>query len=87
MMQAAPKSKFVPHKVLKEGWTYFTVSDSDYVIGVKASVTKVMRIEGPDGSPAVGPDGAPVYAFNTTNVVKSLSKDEWRVLKQQDSLE
>ena len=86
-MQAAPKGKFVPHKVLREGWTYFTVSDSDAVIGVKISVTKVMRLEGPDGKPLVNPDGTPGYYFNSTNVVRTLTAEEWRVLKHQEQFE
>lgn len=86
-MQSAPKGTFVPHKMLREGWTYFSVNDSDYVIGVKVSITKVMRLAGPDGKPATGQDGAPAYFFNATNVVKTLTKEEWRVLRQQGEFE
>jgi hypothetical protein len=87
MMQANPKGKFVPHKVLREGWTYFSVSDSDYVVGVKVSITKVMRLEGTGGAPAIGPDGTPAYFFNSTNIVKTLTNAEWKVLKQQGEFE
>jgi hypothetical protein len=83
MLPAQPRKKFVPHKTLHEGWTYVSTEDGT-VIGVRVSVTKVMRFEDNQGNPIKDPSGNPVYEFQSTNVAKVLSKEEWEVVKKAE---
>lgn len=76
------KSKFVPHKTLEEGWTYVSVEGEDVVIGVRVSVTKVMKLLNPDGSPQRDATGNPAFWFQSSNIVKVLSPEEYRVIKK-----
>ncbi len=85
MPPPTPRGKFTPHKVMREAWTYFSVEDSDIVIGIKTVVTKVIRLEGPDGQPLNNPDGTPSYFWNSFNVVRTLTAAEWEI--QRKSLE
>lgn len=85
MSEKPVSQKFVPHKALREGWAYVTVADSDYVIGIKLVVTKVVRILKPDGSPDVTPQGEPIYGVTGQNVLRVLSKKEWEVLKTMEA--
>lgn len=78
-----PKGKFVNHKTLKEGWTYISTSDGT-VIGVKVSVTKVMKLQNPDGTTILNPDGTPAYYIMSTNVLRTLSREEWNQIKQEE---
>ncbi len=76
------KSKFVPHKTMEEGWTYVSVPDDNIVIGVRVSVTKVMKLLNPDGSQQRDAAGNPAYWFQSANVVKVLTPEEYRVIQQ-----
>lgn len=78
-----PKGKFMPFKALHEGWTYVSLDDGR-ILGVKLVMTKIMTMEGPDGKPAVQPDGNPTYMVQAQNVVVVLSKEEWQVIKQKE---
>jgi hypothetical protein len=78
-----PKGKFVNHKTLKEGWTYISTSD-DTVIGVKVSVTKVVNLQNPNGAPVLNPDGTPAYYIMSTNVVRTLTREEWEEVKREE---
>ncbi len=80
---AMPKGKFVNHKTLKEGWTYISTSDG-MVIGVKVSVTKVVRLQNPDDTPMLNPDGTPAYYIISTNVLRTLNRDEWNEIKREE---
>ena len=82
-MQAPPPSKFVGHRTLKSNWTYFSVGDSDYVVGVKLVVSKVMRLMD-DGKPTVDNLQRPAYWFETAQVIRILSKEEWLVVKEME---
>lgn len=84
--QAALKPKYVPHNTLEEGWTYISVPDDDVIIGVKASVTKVMKMVLPDGTQAKDATGSPMYSFQSVNVVKTLTREEYNVEKQRRTL-
>ncbi len=77
------KSKFAPHKTMEEGWTYVSIPDDHVVIGVKVSVTKVMKLLNPDGSPQRDATGTPAYWFQSANVVKVLTPEEYKVIQQQ----
>jgi hypothetical protein len=81
--QSSLKPKYTPHNTLEEGWTYISVPDDDVIIGVKASVTKVMKIMAPDGTQAKDPSGCPMYSFQSVNVVKTLTREEYNVEKQR----
>ncbi len=78
-----PKGKFVNHKTLKEGWTYISTRDGT-VIGVKVSVTKVLNLEGPDGKSLHNPDGTPAYYIMTSNVLRTLTREEWDEVKRDE---
>lgn len=80
---AHTKQKYTPHNTLEEGWTYVSISDDDIIIGVRTAVTKVMKVLNPDGTPARDPTGAPVYSFQSTNVVRTLTREEYEVEKKR----
>ncbi len=84
--QNQPKQKYTPHNTLEEGWTYISIPDDDIIIGVKISVTKVMKLINPDGSPAKDPTGTPIYSFQSANVVKTLTQAEYNVEKRRGDL-
>jgi len=77
------RQKYTPHKTLDEGWTYVSIPDDDSIIAVKIAVTKVMKLLDESGNPAKDPNtGLPSYVFQSTNVVKVLSKEEYDVEKK-----
>jgi hypothetical protein len=78
-----PRGKFVNHKTLKEGWTYISTSD-DTVIGVKVSVTKVVKLQSPTGGQMLNPDGTPAYYLMSTNVLRTLTREEWEEVKREE---
>ncbi len=78
-----PNGKFVNHKTLKEGWSYISTSDGT-VIGVKVSVTKVVKLQNPEGAPLMNPDGTPAYYIMSTNVVRTLTREEWEEVKREE---
>lgn len=80
--QSSLKPKYTPHNILEEGWTYISVPDDDVIIGVKVSVTKVMKVMTPDGTQAKDPTGSPMYSFQSVNIVKTLTREEYNVEKQ-----
>lgn len=77
------KQKYTPHNTLEEGWTYVSIPDDDLVIGVRVAVTKVMQVLNPDGSPVKDPTGTPFYTFQSTNVVRTLTREEYEVEKKR----
>ncbi|HEY4699826.1 MAG TPA: hypothetical protein VIH27_05595 [Nitrososphaerales archaeon] len=78
-----PRGKFVNHKTLKEGWTYISTSD-EMVIGVKVSVTKVVKLQNPDDTSMINPDGTPAYYIISTNVLRTLTRAEWDQIKRDE---
>lgn len=81
--QMPPRKKFVTHKTLQEGWTYISTSDGT-IIGVRISVTKVMKLLNPaDGSELKDPAGNPLYEFQSTNVARVLTKEEYDVIRKE----
>ena len=78
-----PRQRYTPHKTMREGWTYVSVPDDDAIIAVKVAITKVMKLLGDRDEPIVdNATGLPSYIFQSTNVVKVLTKDEYNVEKQ-----
>jgi outer membrane protein assembly factor BamB len=78
-----PMGRFVNHKTLKEGWTYISTSDGN-VIGLKISVTKVVKMQNPDGSPMINPDGTPAYYVMSSNILRVLTRQEWDEVKRDE---
>jgi hypothetical protein len=78
-----PKGKLVGFKPLQERFSYYALDDGT-VLGVKPAVVKVYRLQNPDGSLAVSPDGAPSYFYQTQNITQVLSPDEYKSLKNDD---
>ena len=76
-----PKGRFMPHKELQEGWTYISVPEDSVVIGVKVTITKVMKLLDADDKPLRDPTGNYAYSFQSSNVVKVLSKEEYNVIR------
>lgn len=78
-----PKQRYTPHNSLEEGWTYVAVPEDDVIIAVKVAVTKVMKLLDSSGEPMKDQStGLPAYVFQSTNVVKVLSHEEYNVEKQ-----
>ena len=77
------KPKYAPHNTLEEGWTYISVPDDDVIIGIRVAVTKVMRLTTPDGSIARDATGTPLFTFQSTNVVRTLTREEYEVEKKR----
>lgn len=57
------------------------------MIGVKVSVTKVMKVLNPDGSQVKDAAGNPSFWFQSTNVVRVLTEEEYNVVKKESPLE
>ena len=76
-----PKTKLVNYKLLKEGWSYYAVSDSDYVIGVKVDLIKLSRVLNDKSEPFAYPDGTPLYLQLNNVEVVALTKEEWKAKK------
>jgi len=76
------KPRYTPHKSLEEGWTYISVPEDDIIIGVRIAMTKVMKLTKPDGTPAKDASGMPIYSFQSTTVVKTLTREEYEVEKK-----
>jgi hypothetical protein len=75
------KQVFVPHKDLEEGWNYVSIQEDDVIIGVKIVITKVLKLVGPDGAPLKDPTGNNMYSFQSSNVVKLLTREEYNATK------
>ncbi len=78
-----PKGKLVGFKPLQERFNYYALDDGT-MLGIKPSVVKVYRLQNPDGSLAMSPDGTPAYFYQTQNITQVLSPDEYRSLKGND---
>ncbi len=78
-----PKGKLVGFKPLQERFSYYALDDGT-VLGVKPAVVKIYRLEGPDGNPAVMPDGSPAYFYTTQNITQVLSPEEYNSFKHDD---
>ncbi len=77
------KPRYVPHKTMEESWTYISVPEDDTIIGVRIAVTKVMKLLNPDGTQAKDATGKPIYSFQSTNIVRTLTKEEYQVEKKR----
>jgi len=78
-----PKQRYTPHKTLQEAWTYISVPDDDVVIAVRVAVTKVMKLLDEHDEPIKDMNtDLPSYFFQSTNVVKVLTKEEYAVEKK-----
>lgn len=77
-----PKKRYTPHKTLEEGWTYISIPDDDTIIAVRNAVTKVMKLLDPNGNPLKDQNGNNVYSFESTNIVKVLTREEYEVEKK-----
>lgn len=77
-----PKGSIVNFKPLREEWSDYSLSDGT-VLRVKIVVTKVMRLQNPDGSSAFGPTGEPAYFFQSQNVVQVLTPKEYEQIQEE----
>lgn len=77
------KPKYTPHSTLEEGWTYISIPEDDTIIGIRVAVTKVMKLATPDGKHAKDPTGTPLYTFQSTNVVRTLTREEYEIEKKR----
>ena len=77
------KPKYAPHNTLEEGWTYISIPEDDVIIGIRIAVTKVMKLTTPDGKLAKDPAGTPIYTFQRTDVVRTLTGEEYEVEKKR----
>jgi hypothetical protein len=79
--QPQPKGKIVGFKPLEEKFSYYALDDGT-VLGVKPAVIKVYRLQNPDGSPAFGPDGSPLYFYQTQNITQTLTWEEYKQISK-----
>lgn len=78
-----PKQRYTPHDTLEEGWSYVSIPEDEMIIAVKIAVTKVMKLLDQEGQPIKDQNtGQPAYVFQSTNVVKVLTRAEYEVEKQ-----
>jgi hypothetical protein len=82
--QNQAKQRYTPHSTLEEGWTYISIPDDDIIIGVRVAVTKVMKLVGPDGNLLKDVTGTPAYTFQSTNVVRTLTREEYNIEKKRN---
>ncbi|HYB76389.1 MAG TPA: hypothetical protein VEC08_05485 [Nitrososphaerales archaeon] len=75
-----PKGKLVGFKPLQERFSYYALDDGT-ILGVKPAVVKVYRLQNPDNSLAVSPDGAPAYFYQTQNITQVLKPEEYKSFK------
>lgn len=81
-----PNVRYVPSQTIEEGWTYVSIPDDDTVLGLRLAVTKVMKMLKPDNTSAIDANGNPIYTYNSVQVVKVLTKEEYEVEKKRGFL-
>ncbi len=89
MFPGAPgaKTKYVPHKVLRDGVVYISLAGSDSVLMVRTVISKVNMLVNENGHEVMGPDGNPLFNIQVTPVATFLTKEEWNARKQMEDLE
>ena len=85
MPSSQPKGKLVGFRPLQEKFSYYALDDGT-VLGIKPAIVKVYRLQNPDGSLAVTPDGSPAYYYQTQNITQTLTPDEYRSTKNSDDI-
>jgi hypothetical protein len=80
-LPSGTKQVFAPHKELEEGWTYVSIQEDNVIIGVKIAITKVLKLVGPDGKPIIDAFGNNAYSFQSSNVVRLLTREEYDSIK------
>ena len=86
-MMPPPKTKYVPHKVLREGTVYLGLAGSDNVLMIRVVVGKVNVLVDQNGQELKQPDGTPMYMVQTSPVITVLTKEEWNLRKEMQDLE
>lgn len=79
------KGRMVGFKPLEENWNYYGLADGT-VLGVKAVVVKVVRMQDENGKDVTLPDGVPVYSFQSQNVTQVLKPDEYKQMRKGDGV-
>jgi hypothetical protein len=77
------KQVFVPHKDMEQGETYIFIPEDDIIIGVRIAVTKVSKLVNPDNTPVKDTSGNNAYTFQTSNIVRLLTREEYNAIKGQ----
>jgi hypothetical protein len=85
-MQPIPRGKLVNFKPLREGWSDYSLADGT-ILRIRVVVTKVTRMENPDGSPAFTPTGEPAYFVQSQNVFQVLTPAEYKALMSDEPKE
>lgn len=69
-------------------YSYFNLSDSNFVLGVKIPVIKILRLTNDKGEPMNDQAGAPMYFVQTGNpIIRILSKEEYAIVKTMEGFE
>lgn len=79
MSQNNIKQKYTPSDTIDEGWTYVMLPELDVILATKITVTKVMKNLNPDDSILKDPEGLPILSFQSANVMKVLTKQQYDV--------
>jgi hypothetical protein len=82
-IQPIPKGKIVDFKPLREDWSDYSLSDGT-VLRVKVVISKVTRLQNPDGNFSVSPTGEPIYFFQSQNVVQVVTPAEYTQITKGD---
>jgi hypothetical protein len=61
-------------------------TDDDIVIGVRIAVTKVMKLLDANNNPIKDANNNPAYSFQSTNIVRVLTKAEYDVVRKTSNL-
>lgn len=78
----AVQKRFVPHKTLTDNWFYISIPSENMVLGIKVVVTKMLKLVDVSGQPIRDPAGNPSFEFQSMNVARVLSKEEWDVMRK-----
>jgi len=74
--------KFLPHKVLNEGWRYFKIQGSDKIIATRSTIVKAFQVVEKGGEPSINPQTKqPNYEWEMGNEVKILTLDEYEAIQ------
>jgi len=74
--------KFLPHKVLNEGWRYFKIQGSDKIIATRSNIIKAFQVVEKGGEPVINTKTKqPAYEWEMGNEVKILTIDEYDAIQ------
>ncbi len=81
-IQKGKFKKFLPHKILNEGWRYFKIQGSDKIMATRSTIVKAFQIVEKGGQPVIHPQTKlPSYEWEMGNEVKTLTLEEYEQIQ------